>query len=154
TGDLSAARRWLERIATTESRALASQLQLDAADAASLVVYAHVLLILGLPDQSIAILRAALDEAEMSGQPFLIAMTLANACIAHCLHCNVAAVGTTAARLLDLSQAKGLPAWSAVARIFHGWYEAMRGRTGPGLTLLRKGVSAWQAIGYGVETTL
>jgi len=106
-----------------------------------------VLFCLGFPDQALAQSRAAIAAAQRLAHPSSLAGSLAAGTILLSLVGETAALDERISQLLRLAAEQGFPHYRAEGTIYLGWGKVKNGDVVEGLSLLRKGVSAYRAIG-------
>jgi predicted ATPase len=106
-----------------------------------------VLLCLGFPDQAFARSSAAIAEARRLSHPPTLASSLAvNARLLSLVGDNVALDGR-ANELLAIATEQGFPFWHALGMIFRGWVKVRNGDVADGISLMRRGLTAYRATG-------
>jgi predicted ATPase len=111
------------------------------------VVAAHVLWLLGYPDQAVQRAAAALALARELAHPFSLAWAWMAAATVYQFRREVQHVHEQAKAALALGTAHGFPYIEAVGTILQGWALAMQGRGEEGIAQIRQGLASWQAMG-------
>ena len=152
-GDLSQARRDLEAGTThyhpDQHHALAFHAGQDPG-VACLAFGARTLWLLGYPDQALQRAQEAVQEAERLAHPFSQAFALTFLGYVYQFRRSWESVHVHAEAVIDLSAQQGFPFWAALATCQRGWALAAQGKLEAGLSHLRQGFDAWQAIGGGL----
>jgi TolB-like protein/predicted ATPase/class 3 adenylate cyclase len=106
-----------------------------------------VLFCLGYPDQALAHSRAAIAEARRLAHPASLASALAIGAGLVSLGGDNAALGDRADELVAITTEQGFPAWHAQGTIYRGYAKVKNGDVVEGVSLLRRGLSAYRATG-------
>jgi predicted ATPase/DNA-binding SARP family transcriptional activator len=113
---------------------------------------AHILWLLGYPDQAQERCRQVLHLAEELSHPFSLGHALVwDATILHQLRREGRQVQELAQRGLDLATEHQFPHWINMATILFGWALAEQGQTAAGITRMRQGLAGWQATEAGLN---
>jgi predicted ATPase len=108
---------------------------------------AHVLWLMGYPDQARRRSQEALPLAQDMGRPFTLAQALSSTTwLSHHLH-EPQAAETYAHALTTLCTDQGFPLWQAEGAIIRGWVLAEQGREEEGVVQICQGVTNYQATG-------
>jgi class 3 adenylate cyclase/predicted ATPase len=107
-----------------------------------------VLFCLGFPDQALARSNAAIAEARRLAHPPSLASSLANgASVLSLVGDNAAQQHEWADELVAVTTEQGFPLWRAQGTIYCGWGMVKKGDVAEGISLLRRGSSAYRATG-------
>lgn len=106
-----------------------------------------ILLWRGYPGRALACSEEALAAAHELRHAFTTSQALYLTCWLHQVRGGSQIVGQRADAMMRLAAEHGLSAWSASATIFHGWAVADSGAIEPGITQMRRGLAAQQALG-------
>jgi predicted ATPase len=110
-------------------------------------VAAPRLWLLGFPDQGVASSQAALALAQQLAHPLTLAIALYLAAILHHLRQEPLVTQVRAEAGMAIATEHGFPQQLAHATLLHGWAQAAGGRGAEGLTQIRQGLAAAQALG-------
>ncbi len=113
----------------------------------SQAVLAIVLFCLGFPDQAFARSNAAVAEALKLGHPLSLVSSLTFGATMLSLAEEDAAARERLGQLAGVATERGFSYWGAVGGIYRGWVEIKSGDVAEGISLLRRGVSAYRATG-------
>jgi class 3 adenylate cyclase/predicted ATPase len=102
---------------------------------------------LGFPDQALAHSNAAIAEALTLAHAPSLAASLAMGCRLLSFRGDIAALDEQAGQLITLATEQGFPLYQGLGTIFRGWVKARTGAVGEGISLLRRGSSAYNATG-------
>jgi class 3 adenylate cyclase/predicted ATPase len=119
-------------------------LSLDVVSQANLAI---VLFCLGFPDQALARSSAAIAEARRLAHPPSLAAVLTFGTRLLSLAGDEAALNQRADQLVAVTTEQGFPHWRASGTISHGWAKVKIGEMTEGISLLRRGWSAYRATG-------
>ena len=108
---------------------------------------AHILWMLGYPEQALQTNRKALTLARELSHPYSLVYALVFACRVHELRRNWPTVQAQAEDALTRATENGFTMWVAAATIAKGLALAMQGREEAGLAQLQQGVAAMRATG-------
>jgi predicted ATPase len=109
------------------------------------------LLLLGHPDQALAMSAAALQAAEKSSHPYTMAYTLlAAGAWFHQYRQDAVLVLQHAEALISLSRTHGFQFWLAWGNFLRGWALSVQGEPGEGIPLMREGLHSFQNTGAGL----
>jgi predicted ATPase len=108
---------------------------------------AHVLWLLGYPDQALIKSRAALTLAQELSHPFSLAYALDFAAWLHRLRGEKQAAQEQAEAAMTLSTTQGFPLWLAIGMILRGGTLAEQGQESEGMAQMREGLAVFQATG-------
>jgi len=106
-----------------------------------------VLFCLGFPDQALAQSSAAIATAQQLAHPASLAGGLASGAILLSLVGETAAFDERVSQVLRVGAEQGFPHYRAEGTLYLGWGKVKNGDVAEGLSLLRKGVSAYRATG-------
>ena len=106
-----------------------------------------VLFCLGYPDQALARSRAAIAEARRLAHPPSLAVSLALGARLLSLVGDNAVLGEWVDQLVEVATERGFPLWGAQGTIYRGWLKVRNGNVAEGLSLLRRGSTAYRATG-------
>jgi len=109
----------------------------------------HALFCLGFPDQALARSSAAIAEALRVGHPPSSAASLNLAAMLLALIGDNAVLGERADQLVDVATEQGSGHWRETGTIFRGWVMVKNGDLTDGMSLLRRGLTAYRAVGGG-----
>jgi len=115
--------------------------------AIALAVIARVLLFMGYPDQASLRNEAAMRQARQLAHAPTIAQCLAFGAAQASALGNETDLARRVEELRTLTREHGFPQWSALAPIFEGQLQLMRGEVKAAVTLLRQGLAARRATG-------
>jgi predicted ATPase len=113
----------------------------------SLGFLSFVLFCLGFPDQALARGSAAIAEARTLAHPPSLALTLGCGNRLLSLVGDVAVLGEWADELVAMATEQAFPYWHAQGTIFAGWRKVKTGDVVEGISLLRRGSTAFRATG-------
>jgi predicted ATPase len=102
---------------------------------------------LGYPDQALRMSREAVSLAQELGHPLSLAFALHFAAVLHFWRREWQSVQTCAEAVITLATEQGLTFWLALGTFYRGCALAEQGQQEEGLTLMRRGVAAYQAAG-------
>lgn len=108
---------------------------------------AHILWMLGYPEQALQTNRKALTLAQELSHPFSLVYALVFGCRLHVLRREWQAVEEQAEDAFTLATEHGFALWVAAATVSKGLALAMQGREEVGLAQLQQGVAAIRATG-------
>jgi predicted ATPase/DNA-binding winged helix-turn-helix (wHTH) protein len=108
---------------------------------------AHVLWLLGYPEQALARVREALTLAHALAHPYDLAFVRCYAAIVAQYRRDVPAVHAHAEAAVALATAQGFPLWVAIGTILCGWARAMQGQGEAGMAQVHQGIAAYRATG-------
>jgi TOMM system kinase/cyclase fusion protein len=108
---------------------------------------AHVLWLLGYPDQALTKSHEALTLARDLSHPFSLAYALDFAALLHRLRREQQAAQEWAEAAMTLSTTQGFPLWLAIGMILRGGALAEQGQGSAGMAQIREGLAAFQATG-------
>jgi predicted ATPase len=108
---------------------------------------AFVLWFLGCPSQALAADRLALDRSQELGHPFSCALAFCMSAYLHFLRREVQEVERQAEATLTLAREHGFPYLAAEGLIYSGWALTEQARKEEGVTLMREGLTAFEATG-------
>ncbi len=108
---------------------------------------AHILWMLGYPEQALQTNRKALTLARELSHPYSLVYALVFACRVHELRRNWPTVQAQAEDALTRATENGFTMWVAAATIAKGLALTMQGREEAGLAQLQQGVAAMRATG-------
>jgi predicted ATPase len=150
-GELAPARRYMERVITLyDPQQHRSHAFLYGQDpgVTCLATAAHILWLLGYPDQALRKNHEALTQAQALAHPFSLAyaLTFGAACL-HQYRREEQAVQERAEDGIALASEQGFSMFSALGIVLRGWALAGRGQVEEGLTQLRQGLAAFRATG-------
>jgi class 3 adenylate cyclase/DNA-binding SARP family transcriptional activator len=149
-GELQKSRASLEEVVGRNDWAARPQLlQYTGTDPQSiaLAVIARVLLFMGYPDQALMRGEAALRQARQLAHAPTIVQCLAFAAAQASALGNETDLACRVEELRVLTREHGFPQWSALAPIFEGQLQLMRGEARAAVTLIRQGLNARRATG-------
>jgi len=106
-----------------------------------------VLFCLGFPDQALAQSNAAIAEARRLAHPPSLGSTLSDGAVVLALVGDAAFLNEWADELLALASEQGFPYFRALGTIGLGWSQIMDGDVAAGISLLRRGSTAYRASG-------
>ena len=104
-----------------------------------------VLFCLGFPDQALARISTAIDEARRLAHPPSLAGNLATGIRLRLLVGDNGALAEWVDRLIALMTEQGFPQWRAMGMICRGWIKVKNGDLAEGISLLRSGSVASRA---------
>jgi predicted ATPase len=113
----------------------------------SLVVRAFALQVRGHPDQAEAALQEGVAAARELSLPFALGGALLSTADLHLLRRESRAVREAADVTIDLAAREGFPYYVARATILRGWALADQGEVEAGITEIRRGLAAYDAMG-------
>jgi TOMM system kinase/cyclase fusion protein len=108
---------------------------------------AHVLWLLGYPDQALTKSHEALTLAQELSHPFSRAYALDFAALLHRLRREEQAAQERAEAAITLSTKQGFPLWLAIGMILRGGTLAEQGQGSEGIAQMREGLAVFQATG-------
>ena len=106
-----------------------------------------VLFCLGFPDQALAQGNAAIEEARKLAHPPSLALTLGCGNRLLSLIGDNSIFGELAHELIAMATEQAFPYWHAQGTIFAGWRKVKTGDVVEGISLLRRGSTAFRATG-------
>jgi predicted ATPase len=106
-----------------------------------------VLFCLGFPDQALASSTAAIAEARRLALPASLASSLSLGAILLSFIGDDETLDRWASQLIEIATEQGFPAWRAAGTIYRGWVKTKNGDVVEGISLLRKGSTAYRATG-------
>ena len=107
-----------------------------------------VLFCLGFPDQALARSNAAVAEARRLAHPPALASSLGNGItVLSLVGDNTALPHEWADQMVAVTTEQGFPLWRAQGMIWCGWAKVTNGDVTEGMSLLRRGLSAYRATG-------
>jgi len=112
-----------------------------------LIYSAHVLWLLGHPDEALAKSQRALALAQDLAHSFSLAYALDFAAILHRLRREEQAAQENAEAAMTLSTTQGFPLWLTIGMILRGGTLAAQGQAAEGTAQMRRGLAAYQATG-------
>ena len=107
----------------------------------------NVLFCLGFPDQALAQGNAAIEEARKLAHPPSLALTLGCGNRLLSLIGDNSIFGELAHELIAMATEHAFPYWHAQGTIFAGWRKVKTGDVVEGISLLRRGSTAFRATG-------
>jgi TolB-like protein/predicted ATPase len=110
-------------------------------------ILGNVLLCLGFPDQALVQSNAAIAEARRLDHSPTLAMSLALGGVLLPLVEDAAALDERADEVAAVATEQDFPYWRAAGTIFRGWVKVKNGDVTDGISLLRRGSSAFRATG-------
>ncbi len=108
---------------------------------------ALALFCLGFPEQALAQSNAAIAEATRLAYPPSLAVSLIHRVRLLSLVRDNPALGEQADQLVAVATEQGFPYWGAAGNIYGGWAKANNGDLTEGISLLRRGSTAFRATG-------
>jgi predicted ATPase len=111
---------------------------------------AHVLWLLGYPDQALEKTREALNLAHTLAHPFTLAFAMNFACEIHQLRGDMKASQEQAEALIALASEQGFPLWLAGGMVQKGHALFEQGKTEEGMAQMRQAMNDFQTIGIKV----
>ena len=111
------------------------------------VFAAHVLWMLGYPDQALQRSQEALTLAQRVSHPFSLAFALSFAARLHGFRREWQAAQERAEALITLAREQGFAHWLAVRAHAVGWALAAQGQGEAGIAQIRQGLAAHRATG-------
>jgi DNA-binding NtrC family response regulator/predicted ATPase/class 3 adenylate cyclase len=118
-----------------------------------LAISAHVLVLLGYPDQALKRSHAAFTLAQELAYPFSLGYALNIATLLHQFRREAALTQERAEALLSLSREQGFVFWLTVGTILRGWALAAQGQVAEGVAQMREGLAARRVTGIEVTET-
>jgi class 3 adenylate cyclase/predicted ATPase len=106
-----------------------------------------ILLCLGYPDQALARSRLAIAEARRLAHPPVLCESLALGALPLSLVEDDTVLGACADQLVTVATDQGFSQWRAEGTIYRGWVKANGGNIEGGISLLRRGLTAFRATG-------
>jgi predicted ATPase len=106
-----------------------------------------VLFCLGYPGQALAWSNAAIAEARRLAHLPSLALSLSIGARLHSLDGDNAALDERAGQLIAVATEQGFPLWRAFGTIYRGWVKVRNGDVAEGMSLLRRGSTAYRATG-------
>jgi predicted ATPase len=116
-----------------------------------LVHLALALWMLGYPDQALATAHRALALGQTLVHPHSLAFSLDWLAWLHQLRHEGPAAQAYAEAGLVLAREQGFPHFVALCTVHRGWALAVQGQGDTGITQMRQGQAAWQAMGGGLH---
>jgi predicted ATPase len=113
----------------------------------SQAVLGIVLFCLGCPHQALAWSNTAIIEARRLAHPPSLAVSFACSALLLSLLGDDAALYERADELVAVATEQGFPLWHAQGTVYRGWAKAKNGDVAEGISLLRRGSSAFRATG-------
>jgi predicted ATPase len=107
----------------------------------------NVLFCLGYPDQALARICAAITEARALAHPATLATALGFAARVISFSGGSAALGEWVDEMIAITAGRALAQWNAGTTIFSGWLKVQDGEVAEGISLLRRGLTAFRAPG-------
>ena len=111
---------------------------------------ALVLWQLGYPDQALQKSAAACTLARERSHPFSLAAAQALAALSHQLRRDRTLTQEWAEAVITLAREHGFPVWVGLGTILRSWALAEHGQSEEGITQMRQGLAARQALGAGI----
>ena len=111
------------------------------------VYLALVLFCLGFPDQGLEWHRAAIAEARALHHPPSLLTSLTFGCRLLSLVGDDTTLEVLADEVNAVTVEQGFPFWDALGMIYRGWLKVKNGDVAEGMSLLRRGSSAYRATG-------
>jgi predicted ATPase len=108
---------------------------------------AHMLWLLGYPDQALARSQAAVTLAQQMAHPLSLAYTLGMTAFFHQFRREVCATQEHAEAAMSLAKEQGFSYWMAFGAILGGWSLVHQGQTQGGMTQLHQGLRDFRATG-------
>jgi adenylate cyclase len=108
-------------------------------------IFGIVLFCLGYPDQALARSSAAIAEARRLAHPPSLAASLSIGALLLSLVGDDAALDERADQLVDVAIEQSFPVWRAFGTIYRGWVKVKNGDVTEGISLLRRGSTAYRA---------
>jgi class 3 adenylate cyclase/predicted ATPase len=108
---------------------------------------AMVLFCLGFPDQALEWHGAAIAEARGLPHPPSLLTSLTFGCRLHSLVGDDTTLEEQADEVNAVTVEQGFPFWDALGMIYRGWLKVKNGDVAEGMSLLRRGSSAYRATG-------
>jgi len=102
---------------------------------------------LGFPDRALARSNAAVAEARRAAHPPSLAASLSVGTVLLSLVGDSIVLDERANELLAVTTEQGFPQWRAMGTIIRGWLKIKNGDLTEGMSLLRRGSSAYRATG-------
>lgn len=109
--------------------------------------------LLGYPDQAQQRMEQGLELALNYGQPASVAAALGMGTLIHQWRGDIPLTVEQSEATIDYATEKELPQWVAHGQILRGWALGCQDRVETGITQIREGLEAWQAMGAGVSLT-
>jgi predicted ATPase len=106
---------------------------------------------LGFPDQALTQSNAAIVEAQRLAHPPSLALSLSLGAGLLSFVGDDAALDDRADQLVALASKQGFPYRRVMGTIYRGWVKVKNGYVTEGISLLRRGLSAYRAFGAGVS---
>ena len=154
-GDLNAARPYLERgVALYDPQQHHALIFAHGGADTGVGIQTQLALLLwqlGYPARARAEMHDALTLAHKLAHPFSLAFTLHFTAELHQRYGEVQAARERAEEVITLSSEQGFPTWLASGTILRGWALAEQGQREEGITQMRQGLAASQAIGAKIE---
>jgi class 3 adenylate cyclase/predicted ATPase len=107
----------------------------------------NVLFCLGYPDQALARISAAITEARRLAHPATLATALGFGARVISFSGSSAVLGEWVDEMIAITAGRTLAQWNAGTTIFSGWYRVQNGEVVEGISLLRRGLTAYRAPG-------
>jgi predicted ATPase len=108
---------------------------------------AHVLWLLGYPDQALESLRQVLTAVQAGPQPFSLAMALIFASVLHQFRWELRLAQARAEAAMTLATEHGFPQFLAMGTLVGGWALGEQAGSEEGIAQVRQGLAAYQATG-------
>ncbi len=112
-----------------------------------LICLSQALWYLGYPDQALQKSKAAHTLAQELSHPFTLASVLVLAALSHQLRRERALTQEWAEAAIILAREQGFAAWLGLGVVLQGWAWAEEGQVEEGITQIRQGLVARQAVG-------
>jgi predicted ATPase len=113
-----------------------------------------VLFCLGHLEQALARSHAAIAEAQRLAHPPTLASSLVLGAMPLWLAGDDAALDERADQLVAVATEQGFPFWGALGTLYRGWLKAKNGEVTEGISLLRRGLTAYRATGAETQVPL
>jgi predicted ATPase len=111
---------------------------------------AWVLWYLGYPDQALQKSAAACTLAQERSHPFSLAAARCFAAVLHQLRRERLLTQEWAEAAITLAREQGFPVWVGLGAVLQGWARAEQSQSEEGISQIRQGLAARQAIGAGI----
>jgi TolB-like protein/DNA-binding winged helix-turn-helix (wHTH) protein/class 3 adenylate cyclase/predicted ATPase len=102
---------------------------------------------LGFPDQASVQSSAAIAEARRLAHAASLAASLSSDAFRQSLAGDDAALNERADELVAVATERGFALWGAIGALYRGWGKIKRGEVMEGMTLIRRGLATYRAIG-------
>jgi predicted ATPase len=106
---------------------------------------------LGFPDRALMQSSAAIVEAQRLAHPPSLALSLSLVALLLSFVGDDAALDERADQLVAVASEQGFPYRRVVGAIYRGWVKVKSGDVTEGMSILRRGLSAYRATGAGVS---